>query len=94
MTSVTDFSAALATGENQNLSEFSGKVLLIVNTASKCGFTPQYTGLERLHQTFSARGSPYSPSHAISLADRNRARKRFGPSAILTIKPASLCSAK
>mgnify|MGYP001253504604 CR=1 FL=1 len=56
MTSVTDFSAALATGENQNLSEFSGKVLLIVNTASKCGFTPQYTGLERLHQTFSARG--------------------------------------
>jgi glutathione peroxidase len=56
MTSVTDFSAALATGENQNLSEFSGKVLLIVNTASKCGFTPQYTGLEHLHQTFSARG--------------------------------------
>ena len=56
MTSVTDFSAALSTGENQNLSEFSGKVLLIVNTASKCGFTPQYTGLEHLHQTFSARG--------------------------------------
>ena len=56
MTSVTDFSAALATGENQNLSEFSGKVLLIVNTASKCGFTPQYAGLEHLHQTFSARG--------------------------------------
>ena len=56
MTTVMDFSAALANGEPIDLSDYQGKVLLIVNTASKCGFTPQYTGLESLHQTYGERG--------------------------------------
>ncbi len=43
-------------GKTTELSTFKGKVLLIVNTASECGFTPQYGGLEALHEKFSARG--------------------------------------
>ncbi len=56
MTTVYDFSAKSLSGEEIPLSKFKGKVLLIVNTASKCGFTPQYSGLEKLQETYSARG--------------------------------------
>ena len=48
MTSVYDFSARDLDGNERSLAEFSGKTLLIVNVASKCGFTSQYTGLEAL----------------------------------------------
>ena len=56
MTALYDFSAQLNSGEVCPLSEFRGKVLLIVNVASKCGFTPQYEGLQGLQETFGPRG--------------------------------------
>jgi len=53
---VFDFEAETLNGATQSLAEFKGKVLLIVNTASQCGFTPQYAGLEKLHRTYKERG--------------------------------------
>ena len=51
-----DFTAATLDGQPAPLANWRGQVLLIVNTASKCGFTPQYAGLEALHRKFKARG--------------------------------------
>jgi len=56
VTTVYDFSALDIAGREVPLADFRGKVLLIVNTASKCGFTPQYEGLEALHEALSPRG--------------------------------------
>ena len=56
MTSVYDFEARQIDGKPVPLSRFKGKVLLIVNTASKCGFTPQFEGLEALYEKYSAKG--------------------------------------
>src|ERR1700726_4434285 len=56
MASIYDFTAKSLAGEDVALQRFEGQVLLIVNTASACGFTPQYQGLEALHQAFSPRG--------------------------------------
>jgi glutathione peroxidase len=56
MTGIYDFSARAIDGTEVNLADYKGRVLLIVNTASKCGFTPQYSGLESLYRKFAPQG--------------------------------------
>ncbi|SFA40269.1 glutathione peroxidase [Parageobacillus thermantarcticus] len=54
--SIYDFTAKTIRGEEQSLADYKGKVLLIVNTASKCGFTPQYKELQELYEQYRNRG--------------------------------------
>jgi len=56
MPTLTDFTATTLEGEDKALSDYAGSAVLVVNTASQCGFTPQYAGLETLHATFQDQG--------------------------------------
>ncbi|HZY68644.1 MAG TPA: glutathione peroxidase, partial [Devosia sp.] len=56
MTSLYDFSATRLLGGEESLSAYEGKVVLVVNVASACGFTPQYVGLEKLWRDYRDRG--------------------------------------
>lgn len=56
MSSVFDFSVKDINGKEVSLSDYKGRVLVIVNTASKCGFTPQYKGLEELYKKYKDQG--------------------------------------
>jgi glutathione peroxidase len=54
--SIYDFSVKTITGETKSLGDYRGRALLIVNVASQCGLTPQYRGLEELHEAYAAKG--------------------------------------
>ncbi|WP_445370298.1 glutathione peroxidase [Methylomonas sp. HW2-6] len=56
MSDIYQFSVLNIRGESVSMEQFRGKVLMVVNTASRCGFTPQYRGLEALYQTYKSRG--------------------------------------
>lgn len=56
MTALTDFSATAIDGQDVDLSTYAGRVVLVVNTASQCGFTPQYQGLQALQEQYAERG--------------------------------------
>lgn len=56
MSNIYQFEADLLEGETKALADYKGKVMLIVNTASKCGFTPQFAGLEKLYEKYNAQG--------------------------------------
>ena len=56
MTKLADFSATTLAGEERSLADFDGSVTLVVNTASKCGFTPQYAGLQQLFDSYGEQG--------------------------------------
>ena len=56
MTTLHDFEATTLDGADKQLADYRGKVILVVNTASKCGFTPQFAGLEELYRQYADRG--------------------------------------
>ena len=56
MSSIYDFQARRIDGQDIALASFAGQVMLIVNTASQCGFTPQFAGLEALHKSYASQG--------------------------------------
>jgi len=56
MPTLHDFTLRTIDGDEKSLADYQGKAVLLVNVASKCGLTPQYDGLQRLHENYSARG--------------------------------------
>jgi hypothetical protein len=76
MTRVYDVNAKTIDGIEQPLTAYEGKTLLVVNVASKCGFTPQYAGLEAMYRKFKDKASSCSVFRAISSHTRSPATKK------------------
>ena len=79
MTTAFDFAVKDINGKQQKLSKYKGKTLLIVNTASKCGFTPQYQGLQKLYDEYHDQGLEVLGFPCNSLANRSRATRARSP---------------
>ena len=82
MARIYDFTAQSLSGEDVPLKRFEGQVLLIVNTASACGFTPQYRGLEALQREYGPRGFSVLAFPCNQFGTRNRAMPRTSRSSV------------
>jgi glutathione peroxidase len=81
-----DFKMKSLTGKEVDLTRYQGKVLLVVNVASACGYTPQYRPMQALHEKYAGQGLACWASPATSSASRSRAASsRFRPSARRTM---------
>lgn len=72
--SVYNYKAKTIQGDEKSLADYNGKVLLIVNTASECGFTPQFQELQELYKNTIQKGWKFLASLAINLVNRIRSR--------------------
>lgn len=90
--SLADIPLQTLTGQPTTLTEFAGKAVLLVNVASKCGLTPQYTGLEQLQQQYAERGFTVLGVPCNQFGGRSRAPlRRSRPSARSTTASPSPC---
>ena len=80
MSSLYDLKTTTLLGKPADLGAYRGKVTLVVNVASKCGFTPQYEGLEKLHRELQGKGFAILGSRATTSASRSPERLRRSPS--------------
>jgi len=71
--SIYDYKVKAKDGSEVSIKEYEGKVLLIVNTATGCGFTPQFDGLQDLYEKYQAQGFEILDFHVINLEIRHRA---------------------